>query len=308
MSPSPLTRLGYPCKNTCTKRPFYDIYLSFAGETSTSGDFSSDEKAMKFISNIMKPGPGLLMSDFQILDWDSNFFNFPVARIILARLGEDRLRALLDELGEMGVELVYWASDSRDMGSARAASALDGFLADRKTSYVKEIGAGAPDELELCAVVEEYTKDKTDDDLRHLALLSGTHSRYNLDPKVTHHQFEALYTQWIENSVNRSLAKVVFVIPLADRIIGMITLGEKNGRGDIGLLAVDVPMRGKGFGRALLKVADAWFQAQSYTKVQVVTQGGNLAACRLYENCGYRQEKVENFYHFWLSGQENTGD
>jgi hypothetical protein len=31
----------------------------------------------------------------------------------------------------------------------------------------------------------------------------------------------------------------------------------------------------------------------------VVTQGANMAACRLYEACGYYVGTIEYFYHFW---------
>jgi dTDP-4-amino-4,6-dideoxy-D-galactose acyltransferase len=53
-------------------------------------------------------------------------------------------------------------------------------------------------------------------------------------------------------------------------------------------------------GLHLVCAAQAKFIEAGYRIGQVVTQLDNVAACRLYEKCGYHLEKLENFYHFWL--------
>ena len=80
----------------------------------------------------------------------------------------------------------------------------------------------------------------------------------------------------------------------------MVTLGEKNLRGDIGLIAVHPDHRGKKMGENLVYAAQTWFRSHGYTEGQVVTQGRNNAACNLYTKCGYVVEKEEYFYHIWL--------
>ncbi len=86
----------------------------------------------------------------------------------------------------------------------------------------------------------------------------------------------------------------------ADKEIdGFVTLGQKNNRGDIGIIAVDGKQRGKGIGKSLMLSAEQWFANHGYTDMQVITQGGNEAACRLYESCGFTIEKTEYVYHIW---------
>jgi dTDP-4-amino-4,6-dideoxy-D-galactose acyltransferase len=82
--------------------------------------------------------------------------------------------------------------------------------------------------------------------------------------------------------------------------LGMVTLGEKEKRGDIGLVAVSPEARGKRIGRLLVAAAERGFSARGYSLAQVVTQCVNKSACRLYEACGYRVEKIESVLHFWL--------
>lgn len=81
----------------------------------------------------------------------------------------------------------------------------------------------------------------------------------------------------------------------------MITLGRKGERADIGLVAVHSASRGKAIGSLLIRAAQARFVERGFTIGQVVTQGDNTPACRLYEKCGYRVDKVEYYFHFWLS-------
>ncbi len=240
------------------------------------------------------------MSSHQLLDWDTEFFGFPVAKITESRLSKDELEAILKTLKEEGVRLVYWPSDSEDSASMEAGLARDGFLADRKVFYLTELGAADFMGLELL-MVEEYQEKEASQELKNLALISGVHSRYNLDPHIPHHKFEELYLARLENSISGELAKKVFILRSEKKLAGMATLEVKNEtRGQIGLLAVDVLFRGRGMGKVLVKAARAWFAKEGYRELRIVTQQQNLPACRLYENCGFRQEKVENFFHFWL--------
>lgn len=80
----------------------------------------------------------------------------------------------------------------------------------------------------------------------------------------------------------------------------MVTVGKKGDRADVGLIAVDASMRGKKLGAALVLAAQEWALKNGYGSAQVVTQGENLAACKLYEKCGYHVDKIENIYHFWM--------
>ena len=101
------------------------------------------------------------------------------------------------------------------------------------------------------------------------------------------------------NSINRKIAKEVLAFTENNALAGFVTLGEKNNKADIGIIAVDHSFRGKGIGKTLMTSAEKWFSNLGYSSMQVVTQGDNYPACRLYESCGYLVEAVEFFYHIW---------
>lgn len=243
-----------------------------------------------------------LVMNYQQLEWDSGFFGFGVARILPARLGAPALQRILRDLKEMNVALAYWAADPHDRDSAQAARECKGFLADRKVTFSMDSEA-LHKNMPLVAAnaqVEEFSAEDPTVELEALAIQAGEFSRFRVDPRIPPGRFVELYRQWILKSVTGELAEKVYVIRgEAGRILGMITVGEKNGRGDIGLLAVDRLARGRNLGMSLVWAAQKWTLVKGLPAAQVVTQVDNVAACRFYEKCGFHMDQVEHIYHFW---------
>ncbi|MBI5686694.1 MAG: GNAT family N-acetyltransferase [Verrucomicrobia bacterium] len=238
---------------------------------------------------------------FRILDWDTAFFGMPVARILPSRLTTGELEQILAQMKSERVALAYWASDPNDAESQQAARACHGFLADRKTTFVMELGQSCGAVENFGWTLEEYTETVPNSELEHLAIQAGIYSRFRVDPRIPEDKCADLYRQWIRNSTNRRLADAVLVARRAGKIVGMVTVGEKSGVGDIGLIAADASARGLKLGSALVLAAQEWARRRGLKTAQVISQGANLAACKLYEKCGYRTAKVENLYHFWIS-------
>ncbi len=240
------------------------------------------------------------MVQFQILDWDSAFFGMRVAKILPNRLAVGELEQVISHMRGEKVALAYWASDPNDEESQRAAQVCHGFLADKKTTFVMELGQNSKPAEDSGWVVEEYTDAIPNSELEHLAIQAGIYCRFRVDRRIPEEKFKELYRLWIRNSTNKRMADAVLVARHAGKIAGMVTVKEKNGAGDIGLIAVDADMRGNKLGVALVRAVQEWSRKRGLKLAQVVTQQENAAACKLYEKCGYRAAKVENFYHFWI--------
>jgi len=240
------------------------------------------------------------MNRFQILDWDSKFFGIPVAQILPAKLSVGELNQVISHMKKENVKLAYWPSDPNDEGSQRGAQVFHGFLADKKVTFVNEISHIYQQSDSNGWIIEEYTETLPCTDMENLAVQAGICSRFKRDFRIPERKFVDLYLRWIRNSVNRQMADVVLVAHLSGNIVGMITVVEKNGRGCIGLLAVNEDMQGKTLGVALMQAAHAWARRRELMSAQVVTQEENIASCTLYKKCGYRVKKVEYFYHFWF--------
>ena len=235
---------------------------------------------------------------YRILEWDSQFFEFPVAEISTKNLTVEQIRCMLDELRKHEIRLVFWASLNRM--DEHAMSALNGILANQKITYLCDLSAQHPLNWPGMDRVVPYTSSVPVSDLEHLALLSGSYSRFNVDPRIPNKKFKMLYKQWIHKSLSHEMADEVLVIRVQNQTAGMVTVGQKQGRGDIGLVAVDSPFRGKGYGEMLVRAAQKYWIDRAYSMMQVVTQKSNIPACRLYQKCGFFADHSEFLYHIWL--------
>jgi dTDP-4-amino-4,6-dideoxy-D-galactose acyltransferase len=138
--------------------------------------------------------------------------------------------------------------------------------------------------------------------LSDLAARSHYDSRFYADGRFPKDGCDRLFRTWIERScTDHSFAQAVFVPEVEGKPAGYITLGVKNGIGDIGLIAVEQCYRGQGIGNALLFRSLEWFRNQGVRKVEVVTQGRNINALRMYEKAGFRLESMRLWFHWWRS-------
>lgn len=236
---------------------------------------------------------------FQHLAWDSEFLGYGVARISRQDLTSEELVSLLSELRASDHTLVYWSAPPENDALLEGASRAGGRLVDEKVTFVKKQLDRQPRPAPRCSVVS-YRDPSPDPDLVALALASGVHSRFRVDPRLATTAFERLYRTWIARSVSREIAWDVLVVKDGQVNVGVVTIGSRGSRADIGLLAVADSARNRGVGRALMYAAEEAALEQGYHDLQVVTQLANEAACRFYASCGYERESMERVFHFWL--------
>jgi dTDP-4-amino-4,6-dideoxy-D-galactose acyltransferase len=237
-----------------------------------------------------------LKNSITILDWDSVFFDKKICTVNRKIRNEDEWLEVSRLLAEQAIDLAYYSSTTPLDEKLMIADAYLVKLVDKKTTYIKAI---QKDALYDSSVLP-YWANFPEQSLLDLAVESGVHSRFRVDEKIGVNKFQELYRTWIINSINKKIAKEVLVYKSKETIAGFVTLGEKNAVADIGIIAVDERFRGRGIGKALMQSAESWFANNTnFEQIQVVTQGANVAACRLYEACGYHVGSVEYFYHLW---------
>lgn len=234
----------------------------------------------------------------QLLAWDSRFFGFGVARLTSEAPTAAEVAAALAECRAAGVRMVYWHTRPHDPAANQAAQQHGAWLADRKVTFAQPLPphlAAAPPDAGI------ITTTTATPQLESLAWQSGAYSRFARDPRLPAGAFRELYSRWLRNSLSGNIAQAVLALPdAAGHELGLLTLGEKNGRADIGLLAVDAPARGQHVGQRLVAEAGRRAAGAGFAGLQVVTQRDNEPAYRFYERCGFALEHEEYIYHLWL--------
>ena len=234
----------------------------------------------------------------EILEWDSSFFGYPVAKIITEKISTEQLDAITSDAKKRRIRLLYIFVDPADPISVNAANKIGARLVDQKITFHKKIDAAAISEVD--SHIEQFEAVYPSPQLISLSIQSGLYSRYKIDPGFKNDEFEKLYLAWIENSVNKKIADHTFVYKEDGCELGFVTLKVKPGYGQIGLIAVDESSRGKSIGKKLIAaVTDILFQ-KNITDLDVVTQIDNADACSFYKKTGFTGSKTENIYHIWF--------
>ena len=130
-------------------------------------------------------------------------------------------------------------------------------------------------------------------------------SRYYFDGNFPKDKCKEFYQDWITKSVSGNFDDIVFVAEIGEEIVGFITCKRASRNlGRIGLVGVKKEKTGIGIGNVLMDAAFCWFAEQDVASIEVVTQGRNIAAQRLYQKNGFKAQKSELWYHKWMKSTE----
>ena len=234
---------------------------------------------------------------FDILEWDSKFFGYKIASIHPSKLESDDLHNIVIELAKNDVKLAYCFINPDDAVSINSVRNASGLLVDEKVTYSIQ---GFSEVISVTNPIKPYILEYPTENLRFLALQSGTYSRFKVDPNFKNNEYENLYVEWIKNSVKKSISGENLIYYEGDEEKGFITLAIKNNIGSIGLIAVDEKERGKSIGKKLVNAAFVYFKANGIDKVEVVTQKANKTACLFYESLGFEVKSIIYIYHLWI--------
>lgn len=229
------------------------------------------------------------------LGWDSQFFGYPVGRIVFDKDGQYDLNELFRFLISEKIRLTYLFVNVNEIELNEDIVRKGGILVDQKTLFSKT----AEGHNTNSDYIDEFEGTEIDESLIQLVLQAGLYSRFRLDPNFTKNEYERLYIEWLKKSLNKSIALKTFIVKKDTRIVGLTTLGKRFGYADIGLVAVDNNFRGQGIASDLINYADNTALVLGFKEIKVVTQLQNKGACRLYEKCNFQIENITNIYHYW---------
>ena len=246
----------------------------------------------------MAAAPGAPSFVIERLAWDSDFFGLPVARLTAPALTGPSLAEAAAALRTADVALAYVMTEQAV--AAEEADAVGLVHRDAKTTFRRAVGEGLP--AVPGVVIREALAESAAEvaALRALAVESGRVSRFAREERLPREKVAELYERWMDNPLSGSMGARVLVAEGDGGVAGMVTVGERNGAADIGLIAAAPAARGRGVGRALVGAALAWGREAGLAEATVVTQGHNREACALYERCGYHAAEVVQVYHLWL--------
>lgn len=217
-------------------------------------------------------------------NFDSGVFGFKVAKITEI----DSVSSIKDLIKDLIKNKIEYATSRVESGRYEIMQGLQNanFLL---IDAVISLGLNTPQIDKR----DSHIREATVGDLKSLKKLTKglfLSSRIYNDPSIPENKADKFYEKWVENSVLVKIADSVLVWDEGGEILGYVTLKKK---GQIPLLGVSSKARGKGIARKLLESSFNKFRKWGVEKVAIETQINNIAALRVYQDCGF---KVVNSY------------
>ncbi len=219
-----------------------------------------------------------------LLDFDSAWFGLKVGRY-------DNAPAMAATwAAEERLDLVYCLLPIDQISQVREASQAGWKLVDVRVEFVC-------DELRPWGAPVRFGRPRARPALpsdlgwmQDLALAAFTGTRFYNDRRLNRGRVDEMYANWTEEALAAGSA---FVANTA----GFVTV---DGNHDVGLIAVHPSARRTGVGSNLMQTVVAEAFDAGASSCRVVTQGGNIAAQRTFQGCGFRSDRVGLWLHRWM--------
>jgi len=222
------------------------------------------------------------------LEWDSNFFGYQVGLKTINSIEEFQLDSLMEELKTF--KLIYVYSD------VELSENNNLLLVDTKVDFFKSL----ENDFDVTEIEEFDLNTHSYKELLDLAYLSGNVSRFKVDSNFSNNEFEKLYKEWVNNSVNKIIAFKTLVKTINNKVVGFITLGEKDSdTAKIGLIAVNEMFQGKRIASKLIESCEMISKQKKYSGLEVSTQFTNSKAMAFYKKQNFHIKNTTYIYHLW---------
>jgi len=240
--------------------------------------------------------------------WDTEFFRLRIARVCGDTLNEVQVPAIDNWSRNQRIQGLYFLARADDPATILTAGSHGFVLVDIRITLVCVPNPGKQ-EARLDPSANITLRPFQAGDMAALeAIAREVHgdTRFFRDSHFPRKRAEELYAAWIRQDA-LGKARVVWVAASADNDpLGYISCHVDSAlrRGQIGLVGVSPQARRKGIGKRLVLTALDSFWATGVDSITVVTSGSNLAAQRLYQQCGFLIQDLQLWYHKWYQGSE----
>ena len=226
------------------------------------------------------------------LSWDSELFQKKIGEICFDRPNCSQIPGIVQKAKKKGFQYLMCRLRNHETAVVKALESSGFYLSDigvswnldtRRDFRVTQNQPTAHRKAVRIAGIEDIPF------LQKMITSMFVTSRFYSDPFFTRAEANKLYQGWIENSVRGEAADIVFFIPDT----GFVSCKKTKRKGDIVLIGVKKPSRGKGIGTSLLKHALQWFQERQIYSVSARTQLKNVSAMNFYRKAGFEVEEYD---------------
>lgn len=241
-----------------------------------------------------------VLSLYRRLKWDSDFFGFNVAYVSCLRLTPNIEKHIAGFVRKENIRMLEYLCNCHDKKSVITAEKNGYSFVDIRLTFEHFVQNNYPvNDCQGYCVREAGPKDIAK--LRKIASNIYRFSRYYYDSNFDKDKVAEFYANWVEKAVLGKFDDFVYVLCHLEEPIGFCSI-RKNRLNSvtIGLFGMHSNYSGRGLSKYLLDTSLQKLRDSGIHYVEVVTQGRNYAAQRLYQRSGFLTKSVELWYHKWF--------
>ncbi len=237
----------------------------------------------------------------EILEWDTIFFGFPVAQVINESITIDEMEEILVFCKSNKVRLLQFKCDSNYRQSIIVAEKFNFHFADSRITFSRNLNDPVLSNSDINSFYGRMADIKDIDSLQSLVEGLFTLSRYYFDNNFERERVHTFYSVWLGKAVQGRFDDWVYCRYENSEPLGFCTIREKNLEiPRIGLIGVSPKVVGNAVGKKLLMEVLYILYNKKYKWVEVVTQGRNYVAQRMYQKAGFLTKHIGIYYHKWF--------
>ena len=237
------------------------------------------------------------MSDVcKFLDWDSEFFGVRIGRALVNHVDQRTMTEITSWCHDNAIDCLYFLSVDNDPQTTRLLAKHGFDYVDTRVTLERKL----PVEISPATTTIGLSTCTSDhlDKLKEIAANSYRMSRFYFDGRFVEERCDDLYKLWVEKSCANSSDHVVVALDGVTPV-GFFACSVTETHGILGLTGVVSTMRGRGIGHQMTLAVLQWLWEQDCERVEIVTQGRNIASQRLFQRFGFITKSTELWYHYW---------
>ena len=287
-----LTGTGYLLPSLLTDIPVKSLADIIGIDTETLIEEVSHNKAENDLLDIAQL--------CQKLQWDSNYFGINVGYLSCLRLTPNIEKHVKKFVWKEKIDLLEYRCNCHDRESVVTSEKNGYSFVDIRLTYENVL----KNNNKVCERKHYSIRKGCDCDIEKLQKIATDiykDSRYYFDDNFDKDKVITFYVDWVAKAIKGQFDDYAYVLYHNKEPIGFCTIKEIRKKvARIGLFGMNSEYRGEGLAKYLLGRSLQNLSEQGFDYVEVVTQGRNYAAQRLYQKCGFVTKSTELWYHKWF--------
>jgi dTDP-4-amino-4,6-dideoxy-D-galactose acyltransferase len=234
----------------------------------------------------------------EYLEWDSVFFSKRIARITTRSMSDKDVKAILDWASKERIDCLYYLAGGQEKDATVTAEDHGFHFVDLRVTHIKDLTKPEKEFIPQWHI--HHAEEKDLQILKSMAREAFQLSRFHADKHFDQIKADELYEVWIENDLHTK-GHDVWVISVDGQLAAYTSVCViTETKAQIGLVGTQAQWRGKGLSLELQRFISHELRDEGIEELEVVTQGRNIPALRLYQRAGYFIQSIDLWYHKWF--------